>query len=144
MEELISTAVGMATCAAATYTDLKFRKIPDYLWLVNVLTAVVVYRLKLFTNGHFLWALSTFVFLLVLSIMLDAFGGGDVKFIPSVILLSGQLGIVAIAVGVGIEIAYGYYLSLRTGSNLWKIKLPLAPFLALGYIFSIITRKFIL
>lgn len=133
----LAVLAGLITCGIAAYTDWKKGIIPDVLSIVNIVLAVVIYRSELLRNGYLWWAFVLFVGLLVLALS-GKFGGGDVKFLPSLALLTGQLFYLGLTVGLVCEILYGLFESKRSGVPFWVIRLPLAPFLFLGMVTSVI------
>lgn len=133
----LAILVGLITCGIATYTDLKKRIIPDVLSILNIMFAVAIYREKLLHNGYLWWAIVLFAGLFVLALS-GKFGGGDVKFLPSLALLTGQLFYFGLIVGLVCEILYGLFESKKKGVPFWVIRLPLAPFLFVGMVTSTI------
>lgn len=129
---IIAFIIAFVITAIAGYIDKKKGIIPDILWIMNIMSAVIIYKTELIKNGNLTKAFVTFIVLLLIAVITNKIGGGDVKYIPTLILLLGEVGYIIVAIGLIVQILYAMARSRFTGEQWLLIKLPLAPYLFIG------------
>ncbi|MEZ0535992.1 prepilin peptidase [Caldicellulosiruptoraceae bacterium PP1] len=132
----IALGIALITTTIAGYYDYKKNVVPDILWAINLIASIIIFRLELLKNGHLQIALMIFFVMLLVALLLKAFDGGDVKYIPSIALLTGEYIGLTILIGGLIEIVYAYIRSYIKKESIWATKLPTMPFIFIGMLAS--------
>lgn len=91
----IAYLVGCITCCWTAYTDYKSRIIPNIAVLINIIAAILIFRIDLIKNGHLWLALSLFAVMFIMWLF-KLIGAGDVKLLFSLTLLLGYNAYIAI------------------------------------------------
>lgn len=135
-----AVAAGLLVWLAAI--DLEFRLVPNR--IVLPATAVVLLAVSAFDPGlaveHVLAALGAGGLLLVAALLRPGdLGVGDVKLAVLIGAVLGSSVLTAFVIGFGAVALVGVALIARTGRSALRRHLPLAPFLALGAIVTILT-----
>lgn len=137
MQSLLSLILAVAIAAIASYYDIKTRQIPDWIWALAVVLSVVIWQKTLLKNGNLMVAVLIFICLFFLAYY-RLLGGGDMKLISALALLTGGSITIAIAAGTLLQLAFAYFKMLRTGENMWRQRLPLMPFVFFGLVVAVI------
>ena len=129
--------LALAVMAVATYYDLRWRVIPNWLIVTYLLLALPIVVLSGGLWLHLGSAVLVFVALALLANVVGGIGGGDVKLIAGIILLFGPLlGIWVWMSSLALSCLGGLVL-ICTGRHPRVVRLPMAPYFLLGTILSI-------
>ncbi len=129
--------LALAVMAVATYYDLRWRVIPNWLIVAYILLSTPIVVLSGGLWLHLAAAVVVFVVLAVLANLTGGIGGGDVKLIAATILLLGPLlGIWVWMLGLALSCVGGLVL-ICTGRRPKLVRLPMAPYLLLGAVLSV-------
>ncbi|MHB1926520.1 MAG: prepilin peptidase [Leptospirillum sp.] len=129
--------LALAVMAVATYYDLRWRVIPNWLIVVYLLLTLPIVLLSGGLWLHLGAAVLVFVALALLANLVGGIGGGDVKLIAATILLLGPLlGIWVWVLSLTLACLGGLVL-ICTGRRPRVVRLPMAPYFLLGTILSI-------
>jgi leader peptidase (prepilin peptidase)/N-methyltransferase len=143
--EALVAALFCAALVAISAADFEHRIVPN---LIVLPTAAVVLGAQTALDLSPEWAIAAFsasAFLLLAALLYPGgMGIGDVKF---ALLLGAMLGrnvVVALAVGMVSALVPSIWLLVRHGKAARKMKIPFAPFLALGGVVALFAGKAIL
>jgi leader peptidase (prepilin peptidase) / N-methyltransferase len=131
------TVVGAALFAVAFF-DLTQRRIPNRIVLPAAATCAAL-TLAAGAPLSLLAGLATIVALLVVSLHWPAaLGMGDVKLALLLVLGLDGDALRALALGLVLAALAGVALVIRQGRTAWRTSLPMAPFLAVGALLTVI------
>jgi leader peptidase (prepilin peptidase)/N-methyltransferase len=131
------TVLGAALFAVAFF-DLVQRRIPNRI-VLPAAAACAALTLAAGAPLSLLAGLATIVALLVVSLRWPtALGMGDVKLALLLVLGLDGDALRALALGLALAALAGMALLVRHGRRAWKTSLPLAPFLVLGALLTVI------
>ncbi|MBT9147399.1 MAG: hypothetical protein DDT32_01154 [Syntrophomonadaceae bacterium] len=133
----------MVYLAAASYWDLKERRIPNKLIIIGLAIGLVLYALGRSAPDAIVAFLFIFtVMFIAYSINASAIGGGDVKLAAVIALFLGLYsGLFSLLVGFGLCTLYGGLIALARKGTI-KTKYPLAPFMFVGVTATVIISVF--
>jgi prepilin signal peptidase PulO-like enzyme (type II secretory pathway) len=134
---------GTAVCIAAV--DMKTLTIPNSLVILFITLSAYPVILNYRISDNLFGLLLLFaVFVVILLIFPGSFGTGDLKLASAIGFLSGfELSIVVLEISLVTGAVAGIAYSLITRQSL-RIKIPFAPFLAAGLVFSLLYGREIL
>ena len=132
------TLLGAALFAVAFF-DLTQRRIPNRIVLPAAATCAAL-TLAAGAPLSLLAGLAAIVALLIVSLRWPAaLGMGDVKLALLLVLGLDGDALRALALGLGLAALAGAALLIRRGRTAWKASLPMAPFLVVGALLTVIT-----
>jgi prepilin signal peptidase PulO-like enzyme (type II secretory pathway) len=125
--------------------DVKTLTIPDSLVLAFVLLSIYPILLNYDVKDNLFGLLVLFtVFIVILLVFPGSFGGGDVKLAAAIGLLSGlEQSLVVLEISLVTGAVVGIIYALKTKKGL-RTKIPFAPFLAFGFVVSLLYGRDIL
>jgi leader peptidase (prepilin peptidase)/N-methyltransferase len=134
-----------AALVAISAADLEHRIVPN---LIVLPAAVIVLAARTALHLSPEWAIAAFAasgFLLLTALLYPGgMGMGDVKLAFLLGAMLGRAVVVALAVGMVSALVPSIWLLVRHGSKARKMKIPFAPFLALGAVVALFTGKALL
>lgn len=135
---LARLAVLGAALAAAALFDLAQRRIPNRIVLPAAATCAAL-TLAAGAPLSLLAGLATILALLIVSLRWPAaLGMGDVKLALLLVLGLDGDALRAVAVGLALAALAGLALVIRHGGTAWRTSLPMAPFLVVGALLTVI------
>ena len=143
-EALVAVVFGAALVAISA-ADLEHMIVPNVIVLP---AAAVVLAAQSAIHPSFEWAISAFAFaaflLLVALVYPGGMGMGDVKLALLLGAMLGRTVAVAFAVGALSALVPSIWLIARHGGKARKMKIPFAPFLALGAVVALFAGSYLL
>jgi leader peptidase (prepilin peptidase)/N-methyltransferase len=135
---LARLAVLGAALASAAFFDLTQRRIPNRIVLPAAATCAAL-TLAAGAPLSLLAGLATILVLLIISLRWPAaLGMGDVKLALLLVLGLDGDALRALALGLALAALAGLALVIRQGRTAWRTSLPMAPFLVVGALLTVI------
>lgn len=136
--------MGIILCAAMTcaaYSDLKIREIPDVIPILLCITGVMCTGIVYALLGGLFTGLP---YMLGACLSKGKLGGGDIKLMIGCGMVLGICGgFIQSLTALSLVVLYGVYIRIKKGKETYQqLKVPLAPFLCAGGIFSFIITNF--
>ena len=140
----ITYLMGIILCIAMTcsaYSDLKTREIPDIIPILMCVTGVICKSISYALIGGLFTGLP---YLIGACLSKGKIGGGDIKLMFGCGMILGiRGGFIQNLTALSIVVLYGVYIRIKKGKETYQqLKVPLAPFLCAGGIFSFIITNF--
>ncbi len=134
-----------AVLVAISAADLEHRIVPNVIVLP---AAVITLAAQTALHLSFEWTIAAFAasgFLLLTALLYPGgMGAGDVKLAFLLGAMLGRTVVVALAAGMVSALVPSIWLFIRHGSKARKMKIPFAPFLALGAVLALFAGKALL
>ncbi|MBN2435218.1 MAG: prepilin peptidase [Spirochaetes bacterium] len=129
----------VAVCSTVVYADIKTMEIPDSLLCVLIVAGILFSLNGGFTKDSWLgFASAGGAFALFLVVFPGSFGTGDLKFAALLGFFTGfQFVLVMLETALITGSIFGALYAVTSGRGL-RIKIPFAPFIAIGYITAIL------
>lgn len=134
VSSIIQVVLFFILMGCAVYTDIKIREIPTIIW-----SSVALISLLNFQAVHLFGILAALPLLIAAMMSPSGIGGGDIKLIAAIGLVIGfWKALIGMAIGLCLVIVFHGSIKLINAAMRKKYgrrAYPLAPYLALGYMF---------